>query len=279
MSEPLRIDSHQHFWQLERGDYGWLTEDLGPLYRNFAPSDLRPHLQRAGIDETVLVQAAPTLAETRYLLQLAEETDFIAGIVGWVDMNKPTVSNDLEALVNRPFFLGIRPMLQDLPDPDWMLQPHLQPVYDKLAELDLTLDALVKPQHLQNLYRLLCDHPQLAVVIDHGGKPDIANRIFQPWADDIGSIAADTGAFCKLSGLLTEAGGQPVYETVYPYMRHLLDCFGAERLLWGSDWPVLELVTDYRIWNDFTDRFLQDLNLESRQRILGANARTFYGLR
>ena len=278
MSELLRIDSHQHFWQLKRGDYAWLTNDLVQLYQDFLPGDLLPHLKRAGIHQTVLVQAAPTLHETRYLLQLAEQTDFVAGVVGWVDMEKPDVSADLEALAGHPFFLGARPMLQDLPDPAWMLRPQLQPVYDKLAELDLSFDALVKTQHLQHLYDLLRRHPDLAVVIDHGAKPDIANGVFQPWADDIETIATNTGAFCKLSGLLTEAGAAFTYEKVEPYMRHLLRCFGTERLLWGSDWPVLELAADYDTWDDFTDQFLQDLNLEERQRILGSNAKAFYGL-
>ena len=278
MSDPSRIDSHQHFWRLARGDYGWLTSDLAPLYRDFLPGDLRPHLRQTGIRQTVLVQAAPTQEETRYLLQLAEQTDFVGGVVGWVDMERPSALNELDALAEHPFFLGIRPMLQELPDPAWMLRPQLQPVYDKLTGLDLSFDALVRPEHLQHLYQLLDCFPDLAVVIDHGAKPDIANGVFQPWADDIETIATNTGACCKLSGLLTEAGDQPVYEAVYPYMRHLLDCFGAGRLLWGSDWPVLELAADYRAWNDLTERFLQDLSPADRQRILGANAQAFYGL-
>lgn len=202
----------------------------------------------------------------------------IGGVVGWVDMERPSALNELDALAEHPFFLGIRPMLQELPDPAWMLRPQLQPVYDKLTGLDLSFDALVRPEHLQHLYQLLDCFPDLAVVIDHGAKPDIANGVFQPWADDIETIATNTGACCKLSGLLTEAGDQPVYEAVYPYMRHLLDCFGAGRLLWGSDWPVLELAADYRAWNDLTERFLQDLSPADRQRILGANAQAFYGL-
>lgn len=278
MPETLRIDSHQHFWLLSRGDYGWLTKDLAPLYRDFLPDDLSPHLVQAGIYQTILVQAAPTLQETHYLLQLAEETDFIVGVVGWADMEKPTASDVIETLAEHPFFLGIRPMIQDIPDPDWMLQPQLQPVYAKLAELDLTFDALVKPQHLQHLYQLLRRHPDLAVVIDHGAKPDIANGAFQPWADDIEAIATDTGACCKLSGLLTEAGNQPVYETIEPYMQHLLDCFGAGRLLWGSDWPVLDLAADYSTWDRISNQFLQALNVDDQKRILGANAKNFYGL-
>ena len=278
MPEPARIDSHQHFWLLNRGDYGWLTDDLAPLYRDFLPDDLHPLLLRAGIHQTILVQAAPTLRETHYLLQLAEETDFIAGVVGWVDMEQPSAANDVEALAGQPLFLGIRPMIQDIPDPAWMLRPQLQPVYERLTELNLTFDALVKPQHLQNLYTLLCRYPDLDVVIDHGAKPDIANNVFQPWADEIATIAADTSAFCKLSGLLTEAGNEPVYEKLQPYVQHLLDCFGAERLMWGSDWPVLELAADYRTWNDVSNQFLRNLAMDERLRILGGNAKTFYGL-
>ena len=278
MTEAARIDSHQHFWMLSRGRYDWLTEELGPLYRDFLPDDLRAHLKRAGIDETVLVQAEPSLAETHYLLLLADQTYFISGVVGWVDMENPVTPSVLGTLAGRPFFLGIRPMIQDIPDPAWMLRPQLQPVYGKLIELGLTFDALVKPQHLQYLYELLQRFPDLAVVIDHGAKPDIANGLFQPWADEIETIASHTGAYCKLSGLLTEAGDEPMYEKVHPYMQHLLDCFGAERLMWGSDWPVLELVSDYHSWNDMVKLFLHGLGENDRLRIMGGNAKSFYGL-
>ena len=278
MPESERIDSHQHFWMLSRGNYDWLTEELEPLYKDFLPDNLRPHLVRAGIGQTVLVQAEPAMEETHYLLLLADQTYFIGGVVGWVDMENPLALTDLQLLARRSFFLGIRPMIQDIPDPAWMLQSQLQAVYDKLIELDLTFDALVKPQHLQYLYDLLQRYPDLAVVIDHGAKPDIANGLFQPWADDIETIAANTGAYCKLSGLLTEAGDEPVYEKVHPYMQHLLDCFGAERLMWGSDWPVLELVSDYHSWNDMVKLFLNGLGETDRLRIMGGNAKNFYGL-
>ena len=278
MSDPVRIDCHQHFWLLERGDYYWLTNELKPLYKDFLPEDLRPHLNGTGIRQTILVQAAPTLEETYYLLQLAERTDFVGGVVGWVDTEKPTAIQDIEVLAEHPYFLGLRPMLQDIPDSTWMLRPQLQSVYEKLTELDLTFDALVRPQHLRNLYYLLCRHPELAVVIDHGAKPDIANGVFQPWADDIETIATNSSAFCKLSGLLTEAGEKTSYEKIWPYMQHLLNCFGAERLMWGSDWPVLELAADYQIWNEFSSQFLQGLSMEDQRRILGDNAKSFYGL-
>ncbi len=273
-----RVDSHQHFWRLDRGDYGWLTPDLNGLYRDYTPDDLAPHLQEAGIHKTVLVQAAPTLAETRYLLELADDTDFIAGVVGWVDMEQETFDTHITALSTSPCFLGIRPMIQDIPDPGWMLQAGLQARFDRLASSGLTLDALVRPQHLDNLYTLLQRHPDLRVVIDHGAKPDIAAGQFQPWSQQMRHIASMTNACCKLSGLVTEAGQDPGYERLRPYVDHLVDCFGVKRLMWGSDWPVLNLASTYPDWVELTDGLLESLNQEERNWILGGTAQAFYGL-
>lgn len=277
MPDITRIDSHQHFWALGRGDYPWPTVDLPQLYRDFLPADLQVHLTQAEIDKTIVVQAAPTLDETHYLLQLAEQNLFIAGVVGWVDMESPMACRDIESLAEHSYFLGIRPMIQAIADPGWILKPELSPVYEKLAGLGLTFDALVTPQHLPNLYTLLLRHPDLKLVIDHGAKPDIKNGRFQPWATDIQRIAENTRAYCKLSGLLTEAGNEVSYEKLRPYMQHLLECFGAERLIWGSDWPVLELAADYQTWKEMTEQFLSALSTEDRSRILGGNAQAFYG--
>ncbi len=224
------------------------------------------------------MQAAPTLEETFYLLELAEETDFIAGVVGWVDLEKKTAISNIEQLSEHSFFLGIRPMIQDIADPEWMLLPELQLIYDKLTDLGLTFDALIKPQHIQNLHALLRRHPNLKVVIDHGAKPEIFNNSFQPWADNISLIASDTNAYCKLSGLLTETGDNPSYEVIEPYMQHLLDSFGAKRLMWGSDWPVVNMSSNYRSWYNMVDRFIQSLGVDEQIRILGHNAQTFYSL-
>ena len=274
-----RVDSHQHFWRLDRADYGWLTPGLTGLYRDYTPNHLAPHLREAGIHNTVLVQAAPTVDETRYLLGLANETDFIAGVVGWVDMESETFDADITALSASPDFLGIRPMIQDIPDPDWMLRPALQGRFDQLARLGLALDALVRPQHLDNLYTLLQRHPALRVVIDHGAKPDIAAGQFQRWSQQMRRIASMSDARCKLSGLVTEAGEDHSYERLRPYVDHLLDCFGAERLMWGSDWPVLNLVSTYPEWVELTGRLLESLNPEQCDWILGGTAQVFYGLR
>ena len=276
---PLRIDSHQHFWTLERDDYGWLTPGLTALYRDFLPSNLDPMLVRAGIHRTVLVQAAPTLAETCYLLELAEQNDFIVGVVGWVDMEGGRSGvEELQELRQNPRFLGVRPMIQDIADPAWMLRPALRPVFDAIVADGLTFDALVKPVHLPYLLALLQRYPDLPTVVDHGAKPDIAAGQWAPWARWIDRIAAETSAYCKLSGLITEAGEDQSFPDLAPYMDRLLASFGAERLMWGSDWPVLNLRTDYHRWVAATRRWLAPLPAAHREAIEGGNAARFYGL-
>jgi L-fuconolactonase len=200
-----RIDAHQHFWRLARGDYGWLTPARGSIYRDFEPADLAPLLARTGVRATVLVQAAPTVAETEFLLTLAAETPFVAGVVGWAPLDAPDAPALIARLAANPRLRGLRPMIQDIPDPDWMLGPALEPALRTLVELDLALDALVRPGHLPHLLRLLDRHPGLRVVVDHGGKPEIADGRLDPWAADMRAIARETDAVVKLSGLATGA--------------------------------------------------------------------------
>lgn len=275
----MRIDSHQHFWRLQRGDYHWLTPELETLYRDFLPPDLEPMLQAAGVARTILVQAAATVSETEYLLSLAGKHPFIAGVVGWVDMDDPaTALHDLRRLRDNPWLLGVRPMIQDIADPAWMLQGSLAPVFEQLIASNLRFDALVRPAHLENLRLLLERHPQLLCVIDHAAKPDIAREAWQPWADNIAALAAGTNCYCKLSGLLTEAGGRTDDDALQPYVAHLLECFGAQRLMWGSDWPVLTLAGSYGDWVRQSRRLLQHLGVGEQEAIFGATAQAFYGL-
>ena len=242
----MRIDSHQHFWQLSRGDYSWLTPELELLYKDFLPDELAPILGKYQVNKTILVQAATTTAETEFMLQVATETEFVAGVVGWVDMESINAIAQLDHFSQNPYFKGIRPMIQEIEDVNWMLKPSLAPVFDFLIAKELTFDALVLPQHLDALYILLKRHPALKVVIDHGAKPSILNNSSPEWFDKIASIASETSAFCKLSGLVTEAGVNPNFEQLAPYMEHLLVCFGSERLMWGSDWPVVETSSNYQ---------------------------------
>ena len=271
------VDAHQHFWSLSRGDYGWLTPDSGSIYRDFGPKDLVPLLEAAGIDRTVLVQAAPTEAETLYLLDIAAAMPCVAAVVGWVDLAARNAPDRLAALAANRRLRGVRPMLQDLPDPEWVLGDELRPALAAMAELGLRFDALVKPQHLRPLLIFLDQNPDLAVVIDHGAKPAIRSGMLNTWARDMREIARETSVSCKLSGLVTEAKVDWQMGDLDYCISHLLDCFGPDRLMWGSDWPVVELAGGYRRWHEAAHACLSTLPTAERERIFGGNASRFYG--
>jgi L-fuconolactonase len=276
-----RVDAHHHVWTLSRGDYGWLqpTPALAPIYRDFTIADLRPLLAAAGIDATVLVQAAPTLAETRFLLDVARASSgIVRGVVGWADLGAPDAIETLGALARDPLLKSVRPMLQDLADPEWIARPELQPALAALPQLGMRFDALIKPVHLRSLLRALERHPDLEAVVDHCAKPDIAAPRWQPWADDIAALARESSAHCKLSGLVTEAGARWTVEALRPYLDHVLDCFGPKRVLWGSDWPVVALAASYDAWSSASDTLLAGLSPVDHEAIRGGNARRFYGL-
>lgn len=270
------IDAHQHFWQLARGDYSWLTPELLPLYNDFMPEDLAPHLLQNGINGTILVQAAPTVAETEFLLEIADNTPFVLGVVGWADFAAPTVAKDIVRLAQHPKLVGLRPMIQDIADDDWMLRADLTPAFEAMIEADLTFDALVLPGHLSRLHQLLFRHPKLRTVIDHAAKPEIAGGLFDDWANDIALIAHETGAYCKLSGLLTEAGDDWTQTDVAPYVAHLFTHFGPLRLVWGSDWPVLNIATNYETWIDLARSFMP--SERDGKSVFGLNAADLYRL-
>ena len=275
----MRIDAHQHFWVLARGDYSWLTPELTAIYRDFTPDDLGPMLEAGGIDGTVLVQAAPTLAETEFMLSLADQTPFIKGVVGWVDFEDPDAPAQIAALASRPVLVGLRPMIQDIADPQWMLGDALAPAFFELQKHDLTLDALTLPQHLGPLRELLSRHPDMQVVIDHGSKPLIRDAVIGGWADDMAALAKETEVWCKLSGLVTEAALNWTVDDLRPYVDHLLNTFGPSRLIWGSDWPVCTLASSYERWLETTDNLLREISCAEREAILGGNAARAYNLR
>ena len=275
------VDSHQHFWHLSRSDYGWLTPAAGGLYRNFLPTDLAPLLRDNGIDATVLVQAAPSEAETRYLAGFAQRESFVAAIVGWVDFEATDVEARIATLRSDvgAKLRGLRPMIQDLPDPNWICDPKLDAAFEAMIAHDLVFDALVKPVHLEALRTRLRRHPRLKVVLDHAGKPDISRGEFAGWADAVDRLARDTNTHCKLSGLLTEAGTRGSIADLAPYVEHVFRCFGAERVLWGSDWPVLTEAGDYAHWltlaRDLVDRF----GAGQQDRVFGGTAERLYSLK
>lgn len=270
------LDAHQHFWRLDRGDYGWLTPDLALIHRDFGPADLVPLLREAGVDGTILVQAAPTVRETEYLLGLAHETEFVRGVVGWVDFDAPDAPDQVAQLASDPLLVGLRPMIQDIADDEWMLRPSHGPVLEAMIAHNLTFDALVLPRHLTRLRRLIDRHPDLRVVIDHGAKPDIAGGAQEAWATDMAMLARETRAFCKLSGLATEAAPDWTLQDLAPYAAHLLNCFSPNRLIWGSDWPVLRLAGDYLGWKAIAEAMVE--GEAARAAVMGGTAARAYAL-
>ncbi|MGH6644558.1 MAG: amidohydrolase family protein [Pseudoxanthomonas sp.] len=274
------VDSHQHYWKLARGDYGWLTPEHATLYRDFVPGDLLPELMENSIAATVLVQAAPTEEETRYLLGLAQDHASIAGVVGWVDFEAQDAARRIGGLVSHGngMLKGLRPMTQDIGDADWLSGSGLDSAFDALVEHGLTFDALVRTEHLHALRARMQRNPGLKVVIDHGAKPPIASGETGEWLSEIQRTAAETSAYCKLSGLLTEAAVGAADSGLQPYVDHLIAAFGAHRVMWGSDWPVLCDRSSYSAWLATAVRMLARNSPEDRQGIFGENAVRFYSL-
>jgi L-fuconolactonase len=275
----LRVDAHHHVWSLARGDYGWLTPRLAPIHRDFTLDDLQPELHAAGIDATVLVQAAPTVAETDFLLGVARNSGgVVRAVVGWVDLGAANAIATLERLARDPLLKSIRPMLQDLLEPDWILRDDVSAALRAVHALGLRFDALVRARELPALLQRLERFPELPVVIDHGAKPNIAAREWPPWADLIAAAATHPGVCCKLSGLVTESGPGWTPDVLRRYVDHLIACFGPQRLLWGSDWPVVNLAGGYAKWLAATETLLASFTDAERAAIMGGNARRFYGI-
>jgi L-fuconolactonase len=270
------IDAHQHFWRIDRGDYGWLTPALGPIYRDFMPDDLAPLLARHGIGGTILVQAAPTITETRFMLAVAQATPFVRGVVGWVDFEAADAADVIAELAADPLLVGLRPMVQDIADDDWLLRPSLGPALAAMARHALVFDALVLPRHLPRLRTLNGRHPNLTVVVDHGAKPQIRDRLREPWASDLAAIAAVPSVTCKLSGLVTEATTDWQAADIRPYAQHILDIFGPQRVMFGSDWPVVNLAGGYDRWRETALGLIAHLAAPERAAILGDTARRIY---
>ena len=277
----MRIDAHQHFWKLADRVGHWPPAALAAIHRDFGPADLQAALAAARITGTVLVQSLPTLADTHGLLDIAGRTDFVLGVVGWVDLLADDAPAQIAELARHRKLKGLRPMLHDLPDTEWITNAALDPALRAMQDHALVFDALVRPRHLGALLALARRHPALQIVIDHAAKPEIARGRLEPWRSEMSSLAALPQVHCKLSGLLTEAGTQPTAHALGPYVEHLLDSFGPQRLIWGSDWPVLELAADYAAWWSMANAMCQahaGMDAEGMTAIFGGNARRLYQL-
>lgn len=278
------VDSHHHLWQVSRGDYFWMdphkVPTVAPIVRDFLLEDYRTLARQHAIDLSVLVQAAQTEAETYWLLEQAHASrGLIGGVVGWIDMSATDADARLRRLAQDPLLLGIRPMLQDISDVDWILRAELTSAFHALVELDLAFDLLIKPPHLKSALIILQRYPNMRAVVDHGAKPVIRDGAWEPWANGIARIARETNAYCKLSGLVTEARSEWNIDTLRRYVDHLLECFGPQRLMWGSDWPVALLASDYGRWLDCARTLIEWLSESERAAIMGDNSLRFYRLK
>lgn len=274
----MNIDAHQHFWRYDPAEYGWIDDSMAALTRDFLPADLQPVLSAAGFDACIAVQARQALDETRWLLQLAGEHPFIAGVVGWIDLQAESVADDLAALMPAPELVGIRHIVQSEPD-DFMLRPEFQRGISVLADFDLTYDILIYPRQLPAAIALASRFPAQRFVLDHLAKPDIRRGLIDDWPRDITRLAALPNVWCKLSGLVTEADWRAwTPEQIRPYLDVAFECFGAERLMIGSDWPVCTLAAPYQRTMSVVIDYVASCSPGERDAVLGGTAARFWKL-
>jgi L-fuconolactonase len=276
----MRIDAHQHYWKVARGDYDWMSAPaVASIRRDFLPRDLLPALARHRIERTIVVQAAATTAETDFLLDLADTEASIAGVVGWLDLDASDFPSALARYRARPKFLGIRPMLEDLPDDRFLVHPRVLEHLGELARAGGTLDLLVLPRHLPIVPLALERVPAIRAVVDHCAKPDLRGASLDAWRSGIARIAEFPNVMCKLSGLVTEAPIGAPASAFAPAVEHVLRHFGADRLLFGSDWPVCTLAAPYdRVVTLLGEVLGSNLEGGVERGIYGENAARFYGL-
>ncbi len=274
------VDAHHHFWRYSPAEYGWIDDRMAALRRDFLPADLQREMRAAGVDAVVSVQARQSVEETRWLLDLAAQNPFIAGVVGWVPLVSPSVAADLAQFAAHPKLVAVRHVLQDEPDPLFMLRADFQAGIRALRAFDLAYDILIYDRHLPQTIELVDRHLSQRFVIDHMAKPSIKERRTEPWARQMRELARRPDVCCKLSGLVTEIG-RPNWTVadLRPYVDVVLDAFGPERVLFGSDWPVCLVACGYPRWMEIVQEIIAPLSPTERAAILGGNARRVYRLK
>lgn len=275
----MKIDSHQHFWCYSASEYGWIDGSMAALRRDFLPAELRREMSRVSVDACVAVQARQTLEETRWLLELADANPFVAGVIGWVDLQADDAGDQLARFVDHPKFLGVRHIVQSEPDDRFMLQPAFCRGIALLAGHDLTYDILIYPKHLSAAAELVSQFPHQRFVLDHLAKPHIRAGELRAWEKGIRELAAWPLVFCKLSGLVTEADWTRwTTDDMRPYLDVAFDCFGADRLLVGSDWPVCTLAADYARTMAVVEDYMAQRPTHERNAVMGENAARLWQL-
>jgi L-fuconolactonase len=275
----MKIDAHQHFWNLEKLAYPWLSPDATVLYRNFTPADLAPELAACGIDGTVFVQATHAEVEIDWVFELARENPFIKGVVGWLDITAPDLGEKLAAYRAKGPLCGIRHQVHDEPDPRWLLRPDVIDGLKLLAKQDVTFDLLLRPVHLPFIPELLRAVPDGHWVIDHISKPEIKDGKIEPWFQDLRRVAEFPNVYCKISGMITEADhANWTIENIRPYFERVLEMFGPKRLLYGSDWPVCLLAGSYRQVYELAAALTASLSQDEQAAFWGGTAQQVYKL-
>ena len=273
----MRIDSHQHFWQYDPAQHVWMTDDMAVLRRDFLPDELSPLLQSAGFDGTIAVQARQIREETDWLLELADRYDFIQGVVGWVDLRAGDVRRQLQRYTGRTKLKGMRHIVHDEPDVEFILRPEFRRGIAALGEFGLTYDLLLRPAHVPVVLELVREFPRQPFVVDHIAKPLIQDRIFAPWQQDLEALAQFENVYCKLSGMVTETRWREWQSDDFSaYLEIVLGAFGPDRVMIGSDWPVCTLSGDYRPVMAVVLRYIQRFPPETQKKVLGGNCARFY---
>ena len=274
-----RIDAHQHFWQYNPAEHGWMNAEMGVLKRDFLPLDLKPLLDKQGFNGCVVVQVRQNLDETRWLLELGGQYEFIRGVVGWVDLRSAGLDSDLRQFAGNKKLVGVRHIVQDEPDDEFMLRDDFRRGIARLAEFDLAYDVLIYPRQLGAAIRLVEEFPQQRFVLDHIAKPPIAGRTLEPWATRLRQLARAPNLCCKLSGMVTEARWQGWKPNDFrPYLDVVFEVFGPQRLMIGSDWPVCLLAASYESAMGIVLDYIAQLPATERDGILGGNCARVYRL-
>ena len=271
-----KIDSHQHFLKPDQVFYCWMKPDM-PLAKNFLPPDLKPWLDKHGIQKTILVEAADSEKENDFMFQLAADNDFIGGVVIWLDMESPGFADDLARYLKMPKFVGIRPMIESIEDERWMLKPAVKKSFGVLQKQNVCFDFLTHPKHLPYALQILDEFPELRTVINHISKPPIKDGVLSPWAELIEQAATHENVFCKLSGMITEADHQTWKPAdLAPYIKHVLKVFEPQRCMFGSDWPVCLLAGTYDDVVNALQQNISTLKPQELEDIFWGSASRFY---
>ncbi len=276
----MHIDAHQHFWIYNSSEYAWLDDRMASLRRNFLPKDLKTELDRSGFQGCVAVQVRQTIEETNWLLKLASESPFVLGVVGWVDLRSPELPSELQSLVNQPKLVGVRHIVQSEPDDHFLLQPDFLRGVSLLEQQDLAYDILIYEKHLPVAVEFVRKFPRQRFVLDHLAKPRIREELIHPWAERIRELAVFPNVYCKLSGLLTEADWDDWKpEQLTPYLDVAMECFGPDRLMIGSDWPVCTVAASHARAVGAIRQYLDRFPAAAREKVLGGNGQRFYKLK